>query len=156
LGSTNPPYNPKAVLQSSAGMALATVKPLVSAANILQLRKKATVTCSESVNNTPCNLVKGPCLFDLSDDPCEMKDLSAEHPKEMKELTELLSNYTATLVPQLNQPYDPVNADPARFNNVWSPWIDSSAVVEAGRSRASKCSLQSSGTTLALILKTLI
>jgi hypothetical protein len=53
-----------------------------------------------------------------------MNDLSAEHPELVQELTELLQNYTATLVPQLNKPLNPVRADPARFNNIWSPWDD--------------------------------
>jgi hypothetical protein len=124
LSSTNPPYSPKAVLQSAAGMALAREDSPVTVAKILQLRKQATVTCSTSANNTNCDTVRGSCLFDLSVDPCEMNDLSAEHPNLVQELTELLKNYTATLVPQSNKPLDPVRADPARFNNIWSPWED--------------------------------
>lgn len=61
-----------------------------------------------------------------------MNDVSAEHPNKMQELKELLKNYSATLVPQLNQPYDPVRADPAKFNNVWSPWED--WIFESGAS----------------------
>jgi hypothetical protein len=105
-------------------MALARVNSPVTGANILQLRKQATVTCSSSANNTNCDTARGSCLFDLSVDPCEMNDLSAEQPSLVQELTELLKNYTATLVPQLNQPLDPVRADPARFKNIWSPWED--------------------------------
>lgn len=124
MSPNNPPYNPKAVLQSLAGVALARVNSPMTVANILQLRKQATVTCSTSSNNTNCDTVTGSCLFDLSVDPCEMNDLSAEYPGLVQELTELLNNYTATLVPQLNQPPNPVRADPARFNNIWSPWED--------------------------------
>ena len=124
MSSKNPPYCPKAVLQSLTGMALARLNSSVTVANLLQLRKQATVTCSTSANNTNCDTVRGSCLFDLSVDPCEMNDLSAEHPSLLQELTELLKNYTATLVPQLNQPLDPVRADPAKFNDIWSPWED--------------------------------
>jgi hypothetical protein len=123
LSKTNPPYNTQQVLQSKAGVALAAVKPNATAA-ILELRKQATVTCSRPERYTPCNSTRSPCLLDLSVDPCEMNDVSAEHPNKMQELKELLKNYSATLVPQLNQPYDPVRADPAKFNNVWSPWED--------------------------------
>ena len=112
------------MLQSLAGTALATVKSPVSVADILQLRKQATVTCSTSANKTSCDAVRGSCLFDVSVDPCEMNDLSAEHPELVQELTELFKNYTTSLVPQLNQHYSPVHADPARFNNIWSPWED--------------------------------
>lgn len=122
LSSKNPPYRPKAVLQSLAGMALATVNAPLTAANILKLRKQATVTCSTSANNTNCDIFRGSCLFDLSVDPCEMNDLSTEQPGLMQELSELLKKYTTTLVPQLNQPPNPARADPARFNNIWSPW----------------------------------
>jgi len=51
-----------------------------------------------------------------------MNDLSTEQPGLMQELSELLKKYTTTLVPQLNQPPNPARADPARFNNIWSPW----------------------------------
>jgi hypothetical protein len=122
LSTTNPQYNPQNVLQSLAGLALAEVKSPLSADDILQLRKEATVTCSTSAHNTTCDTRKGSCLFDLSVDPCETNDLSAEHPNHVQELTELFKNYTATLVPQLNQPLNPTLADPARFNNIWSPW----------------------------------
>jgi len=124
LSSNNPPYNPEAVLQSLAGMALARVNSSLTVANLLQLRNQATVTCSTSANNTNCDTVRGSCLFDLSVDPCETNDLSAEHPGLVQELTELLKNYTTTLVPQLNEPLNPVLADPARFNYIWSPWED--------------------------------
>jgi len=120
----NPPYDPEMVLNSSAGSALRTVTTPASVTDILQLRDQATVSCSEPMNNTPCDPVKGPCLFDLSVDPCEMNDLIAEYPEKEQELTELLRNYMATLVPQLNQIFDPVSADPAKFNNIWSPWVD--------------------------------
>ena len=110
------------MLQSLAGTALARLKSPVTVASIHHLRKQATVTCPTSANNTNCDTVRASCLFDLSVDPCEMNDLSAEHPNIVQELSELLKNYTATLVPQLNQPLNPVRADPARFNNIWSPW----------------------------------
>jgi hypothetical protein len=105
LGSTVPPYNQKEVLQSSAGIALATAKPAVGAVNILQPRKQATVT-RRAAHPAGCR-----DLMDLSDEHSV-----AEHLREMKELTELLRNYIATLVSQFNQPHDPFNADPARFN----------------------------------------
>lgn len=124
MSSKNPPYSPEAVLKSLAGVALARVNSTLTVANIHQLRKQATVTCSTSADNTNCDTVRGSCLFDLSVDPCEMNDLSTKYPEHVQELTELLKNYNSTLERQLNQPLNPVRADPARFNNIWSPWED--------------------------------
>ena len=122
LSTNSPPYDPIKVLQSLAGVALEKVKSNMTVARILQLRKQATLNCSTSANNTPCDTARGSCLFDLSEDPCEMNDLSAEQPRHLQDLTELLKNYTATVVPQSEKRYNLVLANPARFNNVWSPW----------------------------------
>jgi hypothetical protein len=125
LSATNPPYNPSQVLNSEAGLALATVKRQVGAADILELRAQATVTCSSQASSTPCNpRSSNQCLFDLSVDPCEMNDLSAGQPEVLQELNDLLLSYSSSLVPQPSRTYEIASADPANFDNVWSPWRD--------------------------------
>ncbi|XP_069677338.1 arylsulfatase B-like isoform X2 [Periplaneta americana] len=124
LSPKSPAYDDTAVLRSDVAKALSAVKSTMDAASLQQLRSKATVKCPEQVNRTVCDLVKNPepCLFDIDTDPCEANNLAESHPQEVSRLTKLYEALTVNLVPQLNAPYDVVNADPARFGNAWLPW----------------------------------
>jgi hypothetical protein len=73
-----------------------------------------------------------PCLFDLGTDPCETNNLAGSRPDILLEMLGLVNKYEATLVPQINKPPDSEGSDPRKFNNTWSPWIDTKATKKRG------------------------
>ncbi|XP_054267783.1 arylsulfatase B-like isoform X1 [Macrosteles quadrilineatus] len=117
----NPTYNVSAILLSLSHRALRTIYPTASSFTILNLRATATVTC-QPANNSTLNCWKRPCLFDLERDPCETTDVAYQNTFVTEALYNRLVDFRATLVPQTNQPADPVRSDPRRYNNTWSIW----------------------------------
>jgi hypothetical protein len=93
---------------------------------MLQLRAKSTLNCTVQADATPCDpmISSKPCLFDLETDPCERNNLADSYPEVLLEMLDLVNKYEATLVPQINKPADVEGSDPRKFNNTWSPWID--------------------------------
>jgi hypothetical protein len=124
----NPPYNITAVTHSVTGEAIASLLPsaIPDEEEILLLRADSTVTCAVQADKAPCDpaATANPCLFDLAVDPCETNNLAYRHPEVLQEMLDLVSKYEATLVPQLNKPVDVKGSDPRKFNNTWSPWVD--------------------------------
>lgn len=123
-----PPYNITAVIHSLTGEAIASLlsSSIPDEEEMLQLRAKSTLKCTVEPDSTPCDPVinSKPCLFDLETDPCEMNNLADSHPEVLLEMLALVGKYEATLVPQINKPADVEGSDPRKFNNTWSPWID--------------------------------
>jgi hypothetical protein len=123
-----PPYNITAVLQSLTGEAIASLlsPSLPDEEEVLELRAKSTLICTVQTNSTPCDplISSKPCLFDLETDPCERNNLADSYPEVLLEMLDLVKKYEATLVPQLNKPPDVEGSDPRKFNNTWSPWVD--------------------------------
>ena len=74
-----------------------------------------------------------PCLFNLRDDPCELREYVGEDRNRIiEELSEIAKRYhenavkvgVATISPWADRNKGPdENADPARFSGVWTPWI---------------------------------
>ena len=125
---TQPPYNITAVMHSLTGEAISSLFPssLSDEEKILQLRAKSTLNCTTPTDSTPCDpmISSKPCLFDLETDPCEGNNLADSHPEVFLQMLDLVKKYEATLVPQLNKPADVEGSDPRKFNNTWSPWMD--------------------------------
>ncbi|XP_021919140.1 arylsulfatase B-like isoform X2 [Zootermopsis nevadensis] len=125
----NPPYNLTAVAHSVAGEAIASLLPsaIPDEEEMLLMRAESTVTCALQADRTPCkpSTTPNPCLFDVAVDPCETNNLALRHPEVLQEMLDLVSKYKATLIHQLNKPVDVNGSDPRKFNNTWSPWVDS-------------------------------
>ncbi|KAJ9596974.1 hypothetical protein L9F63_012004, partial [Diploptera punctata] len=125
----NPTYNTTAVTSSPAWQALSslsssTYKTLLQN-KILNLRQQATVKCNYSEKpKTTCNpsQTNQPCLFNIVADPCEMHDMSVTNEATARELYGEMVKLKQTLISQINQPGDIIGANPAKFNNTWSPW----------------------------------
>ncbi|OQV18327.1 Arylsulfatase B [Hypsibius exemplaris] len=84
----------------------------------------AAVKCAPPLNpGTPqsCMPLKGPCLFDLANDPCEYHNLADQQPEVLQRMLDRLTIYNTTVVPPRNQPPDPAGK-PERHGYVWAPW----------------------------------
>jgi arylsulfatase B len=85
----------------------------------------ARVNCNfpEGVEVSPCVPSQGPCLFDLTNDPCELNNIAASYPSMLALLQAKIQVYNQTYVDPHIQPIDPA-ADPALWDGNWVPWKD--------------------------------
>jgi hypothetical protein len=75
---------------------------------------------------TDCNpsVTKQPCLFNVVSDPCEMHNLVNTEETIMRKLYNLLTTQKQSLHSEICKPMDYNGANPAKFNQTWSPWQD--------------------------------
>uniref|UniRef100_A0A2P2I865 Arylsulfatase B-like n=1 Tax=Hirondellea gigas TaxID=1518452 RepID=A0A2P2I865_9CRUS len=92
--------------------------------NLEHSRQQAMVNCSTtpSVPRFFCRSSHH-CLFHIPTDPCELTDLSSEHPDIVLQMLKLLNEYKKSAVPIANQPDDP-RADPKYWDYNWNNWLD--------------------------------
>ncbi|XP_031636044.1 arylsulfatase I-like isoform X2 [Contarinia nasturtii] len=101
----------------------------ISADEINEIRFKAKVTCNGNIppnnNNSvaACNPIISPCLFNISDDPCETTNIAAQFPDIVKKLESKLDYYCEIAKPIRNKPGDP-RSNPANFGGIWTWWYD--------------------------------
>lgn len=130
--SVNPAYNIEAITTSPVWKAISSLRTrkhkTLTQNEIMQLRLQATLKCSNSLQKpvTNCNpsQIRQPCLFDIVSDPCETRDIASTNEGVARELYRQLLEFKQTLVKQINKPRDIIGANPAKFNNTWSPWLD--------------------------------
>lgn len=109
----------------------ATKTTLLDGDKVLKLRATATLVCDKDNNNesatsgvgAKCNPLESPCLFNIKDDPCERINLAQSRPVVVLNLEQSLLKIRESMVPIRNKPRDP-NADPAKWNNTWTNWVD--------------------------------
>ncbi|CAO1393268.1 unnamed protein product [Diamesa hyperborea] len=88
---------------------------------IKNLMELATVTCNNNLNNHPCDLRNGPCLFNIIDDPCEQNNLAQSNPSQMTIMLNKFNEWTSKVVPSRRKPLDPAS-NPTNFNGTWNWW----------------------------------
>ncbi|XP_034039453.1 arylsulfatase I-like isoform X2 [Thalassophryne amazonica] len=62
-------------------------------------------------------------LFNITDDPCERRDLADQRPDVVQQLLARLAHYNQTAVPVYFPPDDP-QANPSRHGGAWVPWAN--------------------------------
>ncbi|XP_012523879.1 arylsulfatase B [Monomorium pharaonis] len=116
-----PEYNVTSVLTSPAASAIASVSTrLLTASKVKALRKRAMIVCKNVTNVSSCT--NRTCLFNINKDPCEITDLSSEHPKVVERLSVFIDSYKSVLMKETNTLVDPAGF-PFHFNNTWMPWL---------------------------------
>lgn len=115
-------------MSSPAWKSISSATRPASVDEVHKLRLAATIHCNKGTfrRHTNCNpsLTNRSCLFDIYTDPCEENDLSATNADIATKMYNVLLRHTHLLVPQLNKPWDIAGADPAKFNNTWTSWLD--------------------------------
>ncbi|XP_039746212.1 arylsulfatase I isoform X2 [Pararge aegeria] len=99
-------YDVTRVQTSLAGVALSRMGLMPDKEKILALREEATIKCDRK-NQIICNPLKAPCLYNIEDDPCEMKNLANQEPSVVAQLLEELAKVNRTVVHPNNKPIDP-------------------------------------------------
>jgi hypothetical protein len=90
----------------------------------------AEIVCNfpEGIEVSPCLPWKADCLFDLTNDPCELNNIAATYPSMLKLLQDKLHVYNATSIPAGIKDFDPA-AHPDLWQGWWVPWKEPSGEI---------------------------
>lgn len=119
----------KSILRSDVSQALAPYsKSSLTNIQIEILRKQAQVSCGYNPllpESSPlsCNPLRGPCLFNILNDPCERLNLAVINPDVLKMMETHVKKFINIALPPRNKPSDE-RSDPRNFNGTWVPWFD--------------------------------
>nr|XP_026491518.1 arylsulfatase I isoform X2 [Vanessa tameamea] len=109
-------YDAGAVQDARAARALRALGLMPDLDTVLKLREEATVKC-DNMSHIPCNPLKFPCLFNIEEDPCEMRNLADREPTILRSMLEELEIMNKTAIPPNNKPIDP-RGDPKFWGQV--------------------------------------
>lgn len=117
----NATFYTKLVLESKVHQAMHE-KSWLTPKQILDIQNASKVDCGLDFNEeTVCDPLKKPCLFDLFQDPCEYTNLADEENDIFEHLASKLEEYRMSALPIRNKPPD-FNANPIYYNNTWTYW----------------------------------
>ena len=86
--------------------------------------RKDVVDCGEKPANASTNCRPGrPCLYHVTSDPCEYRNLYADEPEVVRLMYTRVLAHNATAVPRKNCPEDP-RGFPVNNGWAWSPWVN--------------------------------
>ncbi|CAH1647208.1 unnamed protein product [Spodoptera littoralis] len=117
-----PPSYVKAILDSTMYRVLDSIGLTFNTAN-LSLRNNTTIKCD--VSSVPlCHPSKETsCLFNIKEDPCETRDLSATYPDLVLRMQAQLEQEVKKTIFRKGPVFrDPLSA-PSRFNYTWDVWV---------------------------------
>lgn len=123
-GNNDPIDYALSVLSSPASRAILSIQTgnRLGIDKILELRKAATVRCTNGVEKTPCDpYYDGPCLFNIVDDPCEENNLARSRISLLRSMKMRYDALVKQAVPSSRRPADS-DADPIFFNGNWEWW----------------------------------
>ncbi|XP_050023704.3 arylsulfatase B-like [Dermacentor andersoni] len=84
-------------------------------------RKEAVIDCGKD-STTNFKSFRESYLFDIANDPCELRDISQEEPKILQHMMERLRHYESVAGPPKEDLLD-YRGFPERNNCTWSPWV---------------------------------
>ncbi|XP_048481188.1 arylsulfatase B [Plutella xylostella] len=115
-------YDVDAVYKSPAGVALQKGGYMPDREAVLALRDQATVSC-KNATSVPCLPLQAPCLFNIQEDPCEMRNLAKEFPEVLEMMLSRLEVFNRTAIPPSNLPLDKAG-DPKYWGRVYTNFVD--------------------------------
>lgn len=155
-----PLYNTTRILKSAVSGSISAHLggPVTQPSAMISLRLQATVQCfanttyySHPIRNTFVTCNETECLFDIVNDPCEMRNIAKQYPNRVQHLDKLLEKYGQLLQKQMKHPIQWL-ADPRRKNNTWEPWLSPNHMLYAYASAASKISILACFAHVGLVL----
>ncbi|GAU92446.1 hypothetical protein RvY_04524 [Ramazzottius varieornatus] len=83
------------------------------------------VNCNfpEGIEVNPCRPNVSDCLFDLTNDPCELNNIAESYPAMLKLIQGKIQGYNASSYPAAIKGYDPAS-NPDNWEGWWVPWKD--------------------------------
>ncbi len=69
-----------------------------------------------------CQVNRSPCLYNITADPCEYRNLAGSLPQTLADLQHKLQQYQDSMVEPRNQPTDSAGL-PIYHDGIWGPWV---------------------------------
>ncbi|XP_054721655.1 arylsulfatase B-like isoform X2 [Uloborus diversus] len=88
-------------------------------------RNDAMIVCGENFLpvSGKCDFSEGPCLYNVTDDPCEYRNIAKLNPEIVNSILERLRDLNETTLPAQTKDLDPLG-DPICHNFAHVPWMD--------------------------------
>ncbi|XP_071043518.1 arylsulfatase B-like [Parasteatoda tepidariorum] len=88
-------------------------------------RQDSSIVCGENFLpvSGKCDFTSGPCLYNITDDPCEYRNIAHLYPEIVEELIVRIEELNTTSLPIQSKDIDPMG-DPMCHNFVHVPWMD--------------------------------
>lgn len=123
--NNTPKYNISAVLKSIANIAIAKInKKAISKAQIIKLRSESTIFCQIPEETKPLDCANPGCLFELTNDPCELKNLIFEKPHIAEKLWRRMNSYWKVLMPQIKRNQTDPIMNPVLYNDTYCTYLE--------------------------------
>jgi len=99
--------------------------PDTSDANPQTVWSPTAVNCNfpPGIEVSKCVPWQADCLFDLTNDPCELNNIAATYPSMVKLLRDKITAYNATSIPAGITPAEEASY-PMNWQGQWAPWRD--------------------------------
>ncbi|XP_059608021.1 arylsulfatase B-like [Phlebotomus argentipes] len=116
----------ESVMKSDTWKALSPfARKTITSKTIRRIRKMTEVYCPAKIPYSGvCEPLKAPCLFKITDDPCEMNNLAQVYPFRTYLMQILVKKWSANVVYPINQPSDFAGCDPRKHNGTFTWWLD--------------------------------
>lgn len=124
----------ESIMNSPVGLALAPYSlSNLTALAIEKHRQSSIITC----NNVPipteklfqCFPMEKSCLFNITDDPCERRNIAALRPVTLDMMAYEVHELRLKSLPIRNKPFDE-RSNPSSFNNTWTWWFDELGIAD--------------------------
>ncbi|XP_055939005.1 arylsulfatase B-like isoform X2 [Argiope bruennichi] len=100
-----------------------------------RLRIKCQKPPPQSAHSS-CQADKSPCLFNITDDPCEYKNLANQYPEVVANMMDIINVYKAESMKPQSKKCDP-EGDPMCHNFLVVPWLDPEYYIKCDFSEGS-------------------
>lgn len=128
------------IMNSPVGLALAPYSLTnLTAFAIETHRQSSIITC----NNVPiptekqfqCFPLEKPCLFNITDDPCERRNIAVLRPVTLDMMASEVNEFRLKSQPIRKKPFDE-RSNPGSFNNTWTWWFDELGIPDHEKNMA--------------------
>ncbi|XP_059608020.1 arylsulfatase J-like [Phlebotomus argentipes] len=116
----------ESVMKSVAWKALTPfATQFVTSKTIRRIRKLTEIYCQPRIPYaTECKPLEAPCLFKITEDPCEMNNLAQVYPFQTYVMQIMVKKWSSRVVYPINQPSDFAGCDPRNHNGTFTWWLD--------------------------------
>lgn len=142
------------IINSSVGQAVHRYSlSNLSALAIERNRQNSIIQCNIALvpAEIQCFPLESPCLFNLTDDPCERRNIAALRPVILNMMANEINKLRVKSQPVRNRPSD-LRSNPANFNNTWTWWFDELGIPDYEENATSGINIKTLSTVMLIVV----